>query len=508
MLDNYLERNIQDKVNILNILFDINDIQIQQVALLSDLHPKSIQRLIQELQLEFSNELSLSLKQDVISVKKIEDRPSTYYFHRIYQKSELLNILRFFILNEDDNFNDFIQTKFISIATGYRIRQKCNSLLQSIGLKLQKNKIAGPEYRIRFLIALLQCHFGISIYDFSDGSLELVKQMLAGYSNTLDDQSLETLPERYLFFSTLVALSWKRQRFPLDSFPHKEIDRLKKIFIYPLLTEACHTYLDPHLEKPLQSIDIDYIFLAYCTTHAAFAKDQWDEQKKIETIQVILQDPKVKHLIAKFKKILEPQITKSDAFLLSIAALSRTFLFGLQNLVPFTNHYEHHLKGNQSSLYTISKLVLQEWMLEENIQGYFDRHRLYFFSLYLTEQIRSSLPSVPIHIFLGSQVDINMIKSVMQRNFTEAVATINSYNFLTDVISNSNTLENAIIITTKEYLPYLKSKYASANCHFITISFDLHVNQQQLIKQTIAKLREQAYEEKLATIKAKANHHF
>ncbi|MTW38171.1 transcriptional regulator, partial [Streptococcus pneumoniae] len=78
----------------------------------------------------------------------------------------------------------------------------------------------------------------------------------------------------------------------------------------------------------------------------------------------------------------------------------------------------------------ISKAIVQEWMTEQKIEGVIDQHRLYLFSLYLTETIFSSLPAIPIFIILNNQADVNLIKSIILRNFTDKVASVTGYNIL------------------------------------------------------------------------------
>ncbi|MTV74886.1 transcriptional regulator, partial [Streptococcus pneumoniae] len=128
--------------------------------------------------------------------------------------------------------------------------------------------------------------------------------------------------------------------------------------------------------------------------------------------------------------ILGNDISNSLSFLTALTFLTRTFLFGLQNLVPYYNYYEHYGIESDKPLYHISKAIVQEWMTEQKIEGVIDQHRLYLFSLYLTETIFSSLPAIPIFIILNNQADVNLIKSIILRNFTDKVASVTGYNIL------------------------------------------------------------------------------
>lgn len=458
MLNKYIEKRITDKITILNILLDIRSIELDELSTLTSLQSKSLLSILQELQETFEEELTFNLDTQQVQLIEHHSHQTNYYFHQLYNQSTILKILRFFLLQGNQSFNEFTQKEYISIATGYRVRQKCGLLLRSVGLDLVKNQVVGPEYRIRFLIALLQFHFGIEIYDLNDGSMDWVTHMIV-QSNS------------------------------------------------QLLMEHCQTYLEPHANMTFTQEELDYIFLVYCSANSSFSKDKWNQEKKTHTIQLILQHTRGKHLLSKFKNILGNDISNSLSFLTALTFLTRTFLFGLQNLVPYYNYYEHYGIESDKPLYHISKAIVQEWMTEQKIEGVIDQHRLYLFSLYLTETIFSSLPAIPIFIILNNQADVNLIKSIILRNFTDKVASVTGYNILiSPPPSEEHLTEPLIIITTKEYLPYVKKQYPKGKHHFLTIALDLHVSQQRLIYQTIVDIRKEAFDKRVAMIAKKAHY--
>ncbi|HEV4297677.1 TPA: PI-1 pilus transcriptional regulator RlrA [Streptococcus pneumoniae] len=507
MLNKYIEKRITDKITILNILLDIRSIELDELSTLTSLQSKSLLSILQELQETFEEELTFNLDTQQVQLIEHHSHQTNYYFHQLYNQSTILKILRFFLLQGNQSFNEFTQKEYISIATGYRVRQKCGLLLRSVGLDLVKNQVVGPEYRIRFLIALLQFHFGIEIYDLNDGSMDWVTHMIVQSNSQLSHELLEITPDEYVHFSILVALTWKRREFPLEFPESKEFEKLKNLFMYPILMEHCQTYLEPHANMTFTQEELDYIFLVYCSANSSFSKDKWNQEKKTHTIQLILQHTRGKHLLSKFKNILGNDISNSLSFLTALTFLTRTFLFGLQNLVPYYNYYEHYGIESDKPLYHISKAIVQEWMTEQKIEGVIDQHRLYLFSLYLTETIFSSLPAIPIFIILNNQADVNLIKSIILRNFTDKVASVTGYNILiSPPLSEEHLTEPLIIITTKEYLPYVKKQYPKGKHHFLTIALDLHVSQQRLIYQTIVDIRKEAFDKRVAMIAKKAHY--
>ncbi|HGZ3671092.1 TPA: PI-1 pilus transcriptional regulator RlrA, partial [Streptococcus pneumoniae] len=335
MLNKYIEKRITDKITILNILLDIRSIELDELSTLTSLQSKSLLSILQELQETFEEELTFNLDTQQVQLIEHHSHQTNYYFHQLYNQSTILKILRFFLLQGNQSFNEFTQKEYISIATGYRVRQKCGLLLRSVGLDLVKNQVVGPEYRIRFLIALLQFHFGIEIYDLNDGSMDWVTHMIVQSNSQLSHELLEITPDEYVHFSILVALTWKRREFPLEFPESKEFEKLKNLFMYPILMEHCQTYLEPHANMTFTQEELDYIFLVYCSANSSFSKDKWNQEKKTHTIQLILQHTRGKHLLSKFKNILGNDISNSLSFLTALTFLTRTFLFGLQNLVPY-----------------------------------------------------------------------------------------------------------------------------------------------------------------------------
>lgn len=112
-------------------------------------------------------------------------------FHRIYQGSIFLRLLCYFLREEKESFACFIQKEYLSRATGYRLRDKCLDFLKGIRLSLDKYQVIGPEYRIRFLIALLEYKFGIHLYAITEKELEIIFNLISASNAHLSREAFE-----------------------------------------------------------------------------------------------------------------------------------------------------------------------------------------------------------------------------------------------------------------------------------------------------------------------------
>ena len=132
----------------------------------------------------------------------------------------------------------------------------------------------GPEYRIRFLIALLEYKFGIHLYAITEKELEIVFDLISASNAHLSIEAFEEATEESRFFCILMVLMWKRKDFAADIPESPELTRLKTLFIYPKLMSLTKNIMESALEITFTQADYDYLFLAYCTDSQSFFQRQ------------------------------------------------------------------------------------------------------------------------------------------------------------------------------------------------------------------------------------------
>ena len=232
MLDKYLEESILNKATILQIILEFQTIDIEQLAQLTEFSEKIIYQHLAELKEEFNDLFYLKVFANTVHLDLITKINPSICFHRIYQSSTFLHLLRYFLQEEKESFICFIQKEYISRATGYRIRDKCLDFLKEVGLSLDRYQVIGPEYRIRFLIALLEYKFGIHLYEIKEKELKLVYQWIRSSNAHISQEAFEAATEESRFFSILVVLMWKRKNFPVVLPASQELEKLKNVKKY------------------------------------------------------------------------------------------------------------------------------------------------------------------------------------------------------------------------------------------------------------------------------------
>ncbi len=250
-------------------LLDDGEINLDHFKTEYALSEKILQGLISELQILYSD-FYLVVKSRTMVLFHYETLSKLETLHTIYRESNMLQFLAYFIAPQNVSFSEFTAKKFISVASAYRIKKNCKLYLESVKLSIQKNKVTGPEYQIRLLIALLQYHFGFIIYPF-DATSEVMIRDFIEYSNFKGcDYDLKDLSEEYYYFYILVNLAWKRKEYKVEIPQTESFNQLKKSILYMELSKAAQKSIAIHLGIELNEGLLDYLYLVFCISDGLY----------------------------------------------------------------------------------------------------------------------------------------------------------------------------------------------------------------------------------------------
>lgn len=179
MLDYFLENNVQKKLHIFSILHINHSSSVKDLAKEISVSSSTITTLIDDLNFDLEGIAEISKNSAIITIKVYEDVSFFEIFQAIYRSSNMLKCLCYMIMNDSlEPFSEFSEEHHLSRPSAYRIRQSCVKYLREIGLDVDKNKVVGNEYRIRFLIALLHYKYGIDCYDIDSDSIQIAREFI------------------------------------------------------------------------------------------------------------------------------------------------------------------------------------------------------------------------------------------------------------------------------------------------------------------------------------------
>lgn len=495
MLDYHLERKVTDRVTIVRLLCQYQQLTIQQICQQTSFSYKKVMTIIGELQEIYADFTVFHYDKSVITLRQDAKQQKEFLLHRLYQESLVLKVLTFFLSDSQDYFDSFAQSEFISLATAYRVKQKCQHFLASVGLSIHKNHISGPEYRVRYLIALLQYRYGCNIYPLTNEDMSLVESFVLASNAQISQDSLSFRPESFHFFAILIALTWKRQTNH-PNLPDTETFRdFKQLFSYDRLQTISQEVLTSDAWS-LSETDIDYLFLVYLTLNTPLFKDQWTSKDIEQTLTMVTQKTPIRHLILKFEQLLGPQMTSSQPFLILMVFLMKQCFLNLQCLTPYQEATPFSARKEDPFFALVDDLI-SEWAQEVNLTLTLTPHR---FTIQLIEMIKSQLPPIAVYVFANTITNLHTLTMILSQQFSSKTASIEGVNFLSEPLKQHRHRRKSLILAEHNCLPYLKTVYSEDDYVFVEVASDAYELYQEDVFNAFHQLRQEQYQTFIASI--------
>ncbi|WP_394405999.1 helix-turn-helix domain-containing protein [Streptococcus sp. 20-1249] len=497
MIENYIEKKIIQQVTLINLLLDFREIDLKSLLEIAHISEKDFFALLPQLQSIFHDSLTIVCNNNKLTLTLIQPARKSHFFHQIFQNSTFLQFL-FFLIQEDElHLHDFADKYFISLATAYRLKNKCISYLKKVGLDCDKNTIVGPEYRMRFLLATLYYRFGFSLYEFTESDHRMIFDLIQATNTYLPDVATSLIPEEQYFFSYLIFLSWKRQGYSVSVPYSEEFEILKFHPVYSPLRQTLKQNLADKFENELTDGDIDYLFLAYGITDNPLFKDRWRLEVSSEFFAPFFAYTRLNYLLPKFEAIFGKEVTDSFDFQLSVLFCMRRFLCDIHDLIPDHYLFEYIDPPYPKRLFQIVEKLLRDWGSHYVSTKHIAKHHIVLLTIQLSEILKNRLKPIPLVIVANNQANLNMIASFIRRNFTTYTTKIQTVNLLSEKFIPENHTEKAVLLAEQQYIPFLKEIYGEEQYQYITISINFNDTHYKTIYENILAIREQQYEDYL-----------
>lgn len=481
MLDRYLEKNIQNKLELFNILHSKTSATMNDVLSFLPLSIDSIHTLVNELNFDLVGLAEIKKQTPYFTIVFHGEVTVMELLHAIYQSSNVLHCLKFLILNEENHsLTSFIEEQYLTKSSAYRIRERCGEYLQAIGLSLKGNQIVGEEYRIRFLIALLHYKFGIDCYELSDNDLHITREFICFTNSAIDQTYTEVTSNEYGFFEYLFILLWKRKKFATAPIVSKQLDDCKKIFIYEKLRTTLKDF-EPNLQITLSEYDYDYIYLVYCTTNSCLFANQWT-QKDIDYVhEIVFSDPVFYDLLQRIEKKLGKEIADSHALRSSLIYFYKKCLLELQCIIPNKNFYLDSKKSHLTQVVfeAVAKSI-EDWRKKYHRKYTIDNGHIFYLTLQLELIIKQFLKPVPVFVLseLGTELEITTL--YLKRLFPAQRITVPPFYIGTRSKDYICSQKRCVVVVNRKF-KYLIEKWNLSEYNTV-IPVTVELNTQELIE--------------------------
>lgn len=482
ILDDILEKKIQNKIYLLHILFNVKLVSLEEVESYLNLKDFQVKEMISEINDNLRNsdsKIKLIRKKIYLENKAgIEESELT---HAIYSTSYILDYFDFIINNNSEkNFSDFIDKYYLSHATAYRIRKKVKDYLLYEGLNIKGNVVVGKEYKIRYLIALLHYKFGVKYKKITNEDIGVARSFILA-ADDVTDNFLDITNKEYHFFEILVVLTWVRFPINLDTNEWSDFEKLKTLPIYKHLLSRSKKYLENRVKLSFSSEGYDYLYLAYLSTDNSLFVELWNQNDMDKVYEIILKNEKVTDLmniiVENFQ--LGKHIISSPIFLVSILYLYKRFILNLQTFIPINRFL---LPDNQGKFRVelenkISKFG-KKWAVGNNISFSIEQSTILYFTYQIETLYTSMLSPTDLIIVTDSIVDYEILKTKIISEY--GIENINPIIFLITrrSIKELSLIDNSIIVFEPKFYSIV-NRFSKNNTRLVELSiefFNVNIN--------------------------------
>lgn len=481
MLDRYLEKNIQNKLELFNILHSRTSVTMNELLSFLPLSIESVHTLVNELNMDLAGLAEIKRQSPYFIIEFYEEVTFMELLHAVYQSSNILHCLKFMILNEKNHsLTEFIEMQYLTKSSAYRIRERCKEYLQAVGLNLTGNRVVGEEYRIRFLIALLHYKYGIDCYPLEDSDIQLTREFTLSTNSVIDENYPEVTSNEYGFFEYLFVLLWKRKNFATEPICSEQLDACKKIFVYEKLKKALKDF-EPRLKIHLTEYDYDYIYLVYCTTNSSLFADQWTKQDVDLVHDIVFSDPVFQDLLQRIEEKLGKEIANSHVLRSSLVYFYKKCLLELQCIIPNKNFYLDSKKSHLTQ--TVFEAVsnsLEDWQNKQHRTYEIDKGHVFYLTLQLELIIKQFLKPVPIFVLSELSPDLEITTLYLRRLFPVQRVTVRPFFIGAENKDFLCSQKRSVIVVNRKFQHLIESWNLSEQNTVIPVTVEL--NAQELIR--------------------------
>ncbi|MBD9891337.1 helix-turn-helix domain-containing protein [Enterococcus faecalis] len=454
MLENYIERNIERKVGIITRIYNNPYESLESLSNCFSVSVITIRRDIDSIIEEFNEYILFDSRYEHGFSFSKENTLATLK-QMVYKGSDFLKILSFMVESDRSLFDIAIDLD-ISIAKSYQLKDKISKFLATTNLKIEKNKITGPEHELRLLMLQIAFKLDHSFYEtkLDNNTIENIIHSL----ERISDVQFTYNSKKYLSYALIICMERKyKSDEELDKYS-QYLDKSKwRDYLLILQEESKIDFLN--------SLYNFRFFIAVLTITNYLTKDPYIRRNYIKSI---LNEPIVIELIQNLEMILKCNLINNEAFLSSLNRVISSLQLTVPTLIPakpiVLDDSLYHLKNE---VY----LLFNRWILQ-----YFGKSiviNTFILDTFILEL--SFLVNIrPKRIILVTERDTNyfLISEVIERTLRNVEVMPKYFNNLEEAIEVSK----GDYILCESYLYDEKFHLKKTKCgDQIIIPFDIHL---------------------------------
>ncbi|PAB00282.1 helix-turn-helix domain-containing protein [Enterococcus canintestini] len=427
MLENYMERELVRKIQLINTLWSQEEMTSITLAVCLNVTSTTIKSDVKAINTYYceTNYPLIVSSGTGYSILDKEKRNKRDFLKQIYNESLFVRACCFYLKSNFTDSETFASLEFISSSKAYELRKNVISYINELDIQVTTDPLINNECRIRFLMVFFQMKVGIDFITINPFSKQKIYELFSHFEEK-EKCVLSNYSKEYA--SILFQLNFdRRKKYPLV-FNKFWVTILEQTDIYKRLREPIYKYLINELHVNIQQEEIFYFALVLNIMNANYF-DDIELLKSYQSYGDLIKNSQrlnYAHLKELFEVEFQHDFTDDILFESMLITFLRKCIFNLQSLIP-----EEHIElGNTaripSDLVVRVTKIFEVWNNENQLNLLFSAdHIKYLISkLYFLLQ-RKNRPRT-IYLLTSFYTDYLLAKKVLTEEYG-ALVTVKQY---------------------------------------------------------------------------------
>lgn len=464
VIEEYIEKDIMRQIKILEYLFELKRIHIQEIADFLEVSRGTIQRDIESILFLISD---VTVIEKTASVIQVQFNPAITRYQLVkilYSQSQFLRVCGYYLLGET-NYMKIVEREHISVAKSFSLKKKVEQFFTKAGIMDSSKKFLKKEFPLRMIMLTIYMRMDIAenlldMFLFQE-SERIVRQFTKEFANTCSERELH-------FFKLAIYLSLKRKNNGL-LIPKPEKEYAQQGFYYDKIKNLlCNYQLN---EDEIVYITMMQRLLNKNVTNYQYLIMDHDSFRRSSLANIL----ELEELIHRFEKVFDRELLKDILF--EKPFLRYILLISIDQQV-FLVEKHYFLNPQQRGLYKTVEKIMEEWIADYDYNLSITKKATEQFCLQVADLLLNNFTK-KWHVFFVASDEFSHIayREWLQRNLNTTYIVVDNvlYYSLEELpiyINTANSIiicERALMNTMDEKIRQTKSFLVSLN----TFSQDL-----------------------------------
>ncbi|WP_251849932.1 HTH domain-containing protein [Enterococcus hirae] len=434
MIESYIEKDIIRQIKVIEYLFELKKINIQEIADFLEVSRVTIKRDIAKIVVI---EPKIQILKEDASMIEVQFWPNATRYElikKVYSQSNFLHVCSSYLIGET-NYLKIVEKEHISTTKVFTLKNKVEEFFKKVGIMNNSKEFVNDELKMRLILLTIWMRID-PLDQIIDKRLyheaaNIVQLFVKEFSNCLNAR------ENY-FLQLAIYLSLKRQKNKL-TIPKFEYDFIQQSLLYHEVSNLLTHY---HLEiKEIMYISMMYRLLNQNLPTYSYVIIEHEEMRKLFIDDI----PEIVELIRQFEIKFEKDLLKNIMF---EKPFLRFIISSFLNRQMFLVEKHYFLGKRQRLLYNEIKKIVEEWNKQHQFNIQFSKRTTEKFSLQVSEILLNNCAK-KWNVFIVAEDEFSHIayrEWIKQKINTTNIMLDSVLYYSTDSLPMYIDIENSIVI--------------------------------------------------------------